>query len=111
QPDDRAAHPVHAVEDPDESLRRGRGGCRDGGVARLAALHLRDGCCLRSLRRKGDLLMSGGLHDLTLTELANGLSAKKFSSREIADALLARIARADGRLHAFTEVYAKEARA
>ena len=55
--------------------------------------------------------MSGGLHDLTLTELANGLSAKKFSSREIADALLGRIEKADGKLHAFTEVYAKEARA
>jgi aspartyl-tRNA(Asn)/glutamyl-tRNA(Gln) amidotransferase subunit A len=55
--------------------------------------------------------MSGGLHDLTLTELAAGLSARKFSSREIADALLARIAKADARLHAFTEVYATEARA
>ena len=51
------------------------------------------------------------LHDLTLTELAAGLSAKKFSSREIVDALLARIAKADGKLHAFTEVYAKEAKA
>src|SRR5882757_7441897 len=51
------------------------------------------------------------LHDLTLTELAVGLSAKKFSSREIVDALLARIAKADGKLHAFTEVYAKEAKA
>ena len=55
--------------------------------------------------------MSGGLHDLTLTELAAGLSAKKFSSREIADALLARIEKADKKLHAFNEVYAKEARA
>jgi aspartyl-tRNA(Asn)/glutamyl-tRNA(Gln) amidotransferase subunit A len=51
------------------------------------------------------------LHEKTLTELAAGLSAKKFSSREIADALLARIEKADGKLHAFTEVYAKEARA
>src|SRR5260370_38360447 len=51
------------------------------------------------------------LHDLTLTELAAGLSAKKFSSREIVDALLARVAKADGKLHAFTEVYAKEAKA
>ncbi|TMJ28163.1 MAG: amidase [Alphaproteobacteria bacterium] len=55
--------------------------------------------------------MSGGLHDLTLTELAAGLSARKFSSREIADTLLGRIAKADGKLHAFHEVYAKEARA
>jgi aspartyl-tRNA(Asn)/glutamyl-tRNA(Gln) amidotransferase subunit A len=50
------------------------------------------------------------LHDLTLTELAAGLSAKKFSSRDIVDHLLARIAKA-GKLHAFTEVYAKEAKA
>lgn len=51
------------------------------------------------------------LHDLTLTELSAGLAAKKFSSREVVDALLTRIAKADGKLHAFTEVYAKEARA
>jgi aspartyl-tRNA(Asn)/glutamyl-tRNA(Gln) amidotransferase subunit A len=51
------------------------------------------------------------LHDLTLTELSAGLAAKRFSSREIADALLGRIAKADGKLHAFTEVYATEARA
>lgn len=51
------------------------------------------------------------LHDLTLTDLSAGLAAKKFSSREVVDALLTRIAKADGKLHAFTEVYAKEARA
>jgi aspartyl-tRNA(Asn)/glutamyl-tRNA(Gln) amidotransferase subunit A len=51
------------------------------------------------------------LHDLTLTELAAGLSAKRFSSRDVVDGLLARIAKADGKLHAFTEVYAAEARA
>src|SRR5262245_9452064 len=51
------------------------------------------------------------LHDLTLTELSAGLSAKKFSSRDIVDALLARVAKADAKLHAFTEVYAKEAKA
>ncbi|MCX7363100.1 MAG: amidase [Alphaproteobacteria bacterium] len=51
------------------------------------------------------------LHDLTLTELAAGLSAKQFSSRDIVDALLGRIEKADGKLHAFNEVYAKEAKA
>ncbi len=51
------------------------------------------------------------LHDLTLTELSAGLAAKKFSSREIVDALLGRIAKADDKLHAFTEVYAEEAKA
>ena len=50
------------------------------------------------------------LHDLTLTELSAGLKAKRFSSREIVDALLKRIDKTDGKLHAFTEVYAKEAR-
>lgn len=51
------------------------------------------------------------LHDLTLTELSAGFKAKRFSSREVVDALLKRIDKADGKLHAFTEVYAKEARA
>src|SRR5258708_33218279 len=51
------------------------------------------------------------LHDLTLTELAAGLAAKKLASRESVDALLGRIAKADKKLHAFTEVYAKEAKA
>ena len=31
------------------------------------------------------------LHDLTLTELGAGLSAKKFSSRDVVDALLRRV--------------------
>jgi aspartyl-tRNA(Asn)/glutamyl-tRNA(Gln) amidotransferase subunit A len=51
------------------------------------------------------------LHNLTLTELRAGLNEKRFSSREIVDALLGRIEKADGKLHAFNEVYAKEARA
>jgi aspartyl-tRNA(Asn)/glutamyl-tRNA(Gln) amidotransferase subunit A len=51
------------------------------------------------------------LHELTLTELASGLSARRFSSREVVDGLLARIAKANGKLHAFTEIYEKEARA
>jgi aspartyl-tRNA(Asn)/glutamyl-tRNA(Gln) amidotransferase subunit A len=51
------------------------------------------------------------LHELTLTELASGLAAKRFSSREIVDALLGRIAKANDKLHAFTEVYATEAKA
>jgi aspartyl-tRNA(Asn)/glutamyl-tRNA(Gln) amidotransferase subunit A len=51
------------------------------------------------------------LHDLTLVELSSGLSAKHFSSRDVVDALLGRIAKANGKLHAFTEVYANEARA
>jgi len=51
------------------------------------------------------------LHELTLTELSAGLAAKRFSSREIVDVLLGRIAKGNGKLHAFTEVYAKEAKA
>lgn len=50
------------------------------------------------------------LHDLTLAELSVELAAKRTSSREIVDALLGRVAKADIKLHAFTEVYAKEAR-
>jgi aspartyl-tRNA(Asn)/glutamyl-tRNA(Gln) amidotransferase subunit A len=49
--------------------------------------------------------------ELTLVELAAGLKARRFSSREIADTFLARIEKADGKLHSFVEVYAKEARA
>ena len=49
--------------------------------------------------------------EMTLVELAAGLKAKRFSSREIADTFLARIAKADGKLHSYVEVYAKEARA
>jgi aspartyl-tRNA(Asn)/glutamyl-tRNA(Gln) amidotransferase subunit A len=51
------------------------------------------------------------LHALTLAELAAGLAAKRFSSREIVDSLLDRIAKANDKLHAFTEVYAAEAKA
>jgi aspartyl-tRNA(Asn)/glutamyl-tRNA(Gln) amidotransferase subunit A len=51
------------------------------------------------------------LHTLTLAELSAGLAAKRFSSREITDALLGRIAKANDKLHAFTEVYAAEAKA
>ena len=51
------------------------------------------------------------LHTLTLAELAAGLAAKRFSSREIVDSLLGRIAKANDKLHAFTEVYAMEAKA
>jgi aspartyl-tRNA(Asn)/glutamyl-tRNA(Gln) amidotransferase subunit A len=51
------------------------------------------------------------LHDLTLTDLRTGLAANQFSSRDVVDALLARIAKADGKLHAFIEVYAAEAKA
>jgi aspartyl-tRNA(Asn)/glutamyl-tRNA(Gln) amidotransferase subunit A len=51
------------------------------------------------------------LHDLTLSELSAGLAAKKFSSRDIVDALLGRIAKANDKLHAYIEVYAKEAKA
>ena len=50
------------------------------------------------------------LHTLTLTELAAGLTARKFSSLEVVDALLDRIARGNGKLHAFTEIYADAAR-
>jgi aspartyl-tRNA(Asn)/glutamyl-tRNA(Gln) amidotransferase subunit A len=51
------------------------------------------------------------LHELTLTELSVELAAGRASSREIVDTLLQRIDRADARLHAFTEVYSKEASA
>ena len=48
--------------------------------------------------------------DLTLVEQAGLLARGECSSREIVAAHLDRIARLDGRLHAFVEVYAEEAR-
>ncbi len=50
------------------------------------------------------------LTDITLVEQAELLRRAQCSSREIVDAHLARIARLDGRLHAFIEVYKDEAR-
>jgi len=50
------------------------------------------------------------LTNLTLAEQAALLRSGQCSSREIVDAYLARIERLDGRLHAYVEVYAAEAR-
>lgn len=50
------------------------------------------------------------LADLTLAEQAALLRQGRCSSREIVDAHLARIEHLDGRLHAYVEVYATEAR-
>ena len=50
------------------------------------------------------------LTDLTLLEQAELLRRTQASSREIVDAHLARIDRLNGKLHAFIEVYAEEAR-
>src|SRR4029077_18063459 len=44
------------------------------------------------------------LHSATLTQLAAGLKARKFSSVELVTALLARIERAQGALNAFISV-------
>ncbi|MCW4151608.1 Asp-tRNA(Asn)/Glu-tRNA(Gln) amidotransferase subunit GatA [Halomonas sp. 18H] len=49
------------------------------------------------------------MHDKTLTELATGLSAGEFSSRELTQELLGRIDRLDGRLNSFISVTAKPA--
>ena len=46
-----------------------------------------------------------------LTQLKELLDRGELSSLELTDSLLNRIARADGKLHAFIEVYAEEARA
>ena len=46
---------------------------------------------------------------LSLNELARGLTGGSFSSREIVAACFERIARLDGKLHSFIEVYREEA--
>ncbi|MEX2239997.1 MAG: amidase [Burkholderiales bacterium] len=77
-----------------------------GGAAAAVAAHPR-----------ADPLPSAGsaqpidLADLTLLEQAQLLRRAQCSSRDIVDAHLARIDRLDGKLHAFVEVYAAEARA
>jgi aspartyl-tRNA(Asn)/glutamyl-tRNA(Gln) amidotransferase subunit A len=48
--------------------------------------------------------------ELTLGEQAAGLSAKQFSSRQVVDTFLARIDKADGKLHSFVDVWRDEAR-
>ncbi|WP_069385023.1 Asp-tRNA(Asn)/Glu-tRNA(Gln) amidotransferase subunit GatA [Halomonas caseinilytica] len=49
------------------------------------------------------------MHDKTLTELAAGLRAGEFSSRELTQDLLGRIDRLDGRLNSFITVTAEQA--
>ncbi|TDR53837.1 MULTISPECIES: Asp-tRNA(Asn)/Glu-tRNA(Gln) amidotransferase subunit GatA [Halomonas] len=49
------------------------------------------------------------MHDKTLTELAAGLATGEFSSRELTQALLARIERLDGDLNSFISVTAEQA--
>jgi len=46
---------------------------------------------------------------LSLTELARGLVERSFSSHEIVAAFLERIARLDGKLHSFIEIYRDDA--
>jgi len=45
----------------------------------------------------------------SLTELARGLSERRYSARELTEHFLGRIERANAKLHAFTEVYSEEA--
>ncbi|SDO57961.1 aspartyl/glutamyl-tRNA(Asn/Gln) amidotransferase subunit A [Halomonas shengliensis] len=49
------------------------------------------------------------MHDKTLTELAAGLAAGEFTSRELTEHLLARIERLDGTLNSFITVTAEQA--
>lgn len=49
------------------------------------------------------------MHDKTLTELASALAAGEFTSRELTEALLARIGRLDGELNSFITVTAEQA--
>jgi aspartyl-tRNA(Asn)/glutamyl-tRNA(Gln) amidotransferase subunit A len=45
-----------------------------------------------------------GLHQSTLTQLATGLRARRFSSVELVSELLARVERSQGALNAFITV-------
>jgi len=48
---------------------------------------------------------------LPVHQLSQQLQARRLSPVELTDAYLARIAAQDGKLHAYVEVYAEEARA
>jgi aspartyl-tRNA(Asn)/glutamyl-tRNA(Gln) amidotransferase subunit A len=80
-----------------------------GGAAAADAAHSR----ARPPARSGSAraIELAGLTDLTLLEQAALLRRAQCSSRELVDAHLARIDKLDGKLHAFVEVYAAEARA
>jgi aspartyl-tRNA(Asn)/glutamyl-tRNA(Gln) amidotransferase subunit A len=54
--------------------------------------------------------MTGDLSFRSLTELSSMLTARETTSRAIVDACLARTQSLDGKLHAFVEVYAEDAR-
>jgi aspartyl-tRNA(Asn)/glutamyl-tRNA(Gln) amidotransferase subunit A len=54
--------------------------------------------------------MPSDLSELSVHALSAAIQARKLSPVELTDALLARIERYDGKLHAFVALYAKEAR-
>jgi aspartyl-tRNA(Asn)/glutamyl-tRNA(Gln) amidotransferase subunit A len=54
--------------------------------------------------------MAGALHELSLHQLSAGLTARRFSPVDVADACLARMAALEPRLHAFVETFAADAR-
>jgi aspartyl-tRNA(Asn)/glutamyl-tRNA(Gln) amidotransferase subunit A len=77
-----------------------------GGAAAAVAAHPR-----RAPPASADGARAIDPADLTLLEQAERLRRGECSSRELVDAHLARIGALDGKLHAFVEVYAAEARA
>ena len=54
--------------------------------------------------------MSGELHELSVSELSAAIAARRASPVDVAEAHLARIAALEPRLHAFVELYDKDAR-
>ena len=54
--------------------------------------------------------MTSALHELSVSELSAGLTARRFSPVDVVEAHLARIAALDPRLHAFVEIYGADAK-
>jgi aspartyl-tRNA(Asn)/glutamyl-tRNA(Gln) amidotransferase subunit A len=54
--------------------------------------------------------MTSALHELSVSELSAGLTARRFSPVDVVEAHLARIAALDPRLHAFVEVHGADAK-
>src|SRR5262249_15042886 len=89
RPDDAAAYRLHAVEDPEEPLRAGRGAGRDGGMAGVGGLRVLDRRGVRHLRRARDVLsVSPHPEEAALAAVSKGEATAGPASFETRYALL-----------------------
>src|SRR5882672_8198751 len=82
RPDDEAAHRLHAVQDSDGALRRGRRDRRAGLLARERGLLVLDRRGVRYFRRKSYLLR-GGIMRLVLLAVLAAFSTESFAQQKL----------------------------